>query len=195
MNRRTLSILLLLPLFASATAFAQNVERLPQGNESDFGSFEMEKNVWEKLDQQARDEGKVTRVHPDAEVVPDGWIDDFDYQSPLQQYLTARVLQASEAGKDIHLYLYADWLDSCREFRKTVARKDYTELFEGHDIVMLDYGYFAKTFNTKFNNLPVLIQVHENGKIGPENVHPLSRRAEHPAKAFHRVKGYLQKKS
>lgn len=57
---------------------------------------------------------------------------------------------------------------------------------------MLDYGYFAKTFNTKINNLPVLIQVHENGKVGPENVHPLSRRAEHPAKAFHRVKNFLK---
>jgi thiol-disulfide isomerase/thioredoxin len=176
-------------------AFAQNVERAPQGNDSEFGSFEMENDVWEKLGEAARDDEAQVRSHPDAEVVPAGWVDDFDYNSPFPQYLASRVAQAAQGGRKIHLYLYADWLEPCREFRKSVAREDYSELFNGHEVVMIDYGYFAKTFGMQFKNLPVLIQVHEDGKIGPENVHPLSRRAEHPAKAFHRVKSYLQHES
>lgn len=189
---KPLNVLFSILLALSATvAFAQG--RPAHHNRGDFGSFMKEIYIWEKLGEQAREEEDLVRIHPQAQLVPNGWLDDFDYQSSLAQYLDERMQQAIQSGKDIYLYLYADWLDTCQEFRKTiVSREDYAELFEGHEIVMLDYGYFAKTFDVKLKNLPVLIQVHgKTGMIGPELLHPLPTRAEHPAKAFQRVKTFL----
>ncbi|NNE06710.1 MAG: hypothetical protein HKN15_13395 [Xanthomonadales bacterium] len=187
---KILQLLLSILFTLSATAaFAQG--RPAHYNRADFASFMKKPFLWENLDDQAREDLEFTRFHPDVRFVPDGWIDDFDYKSSLQQYLADRVQQAKQSGKGIHLYIYADWLESCREFRKTASREDYAELFEGHEIVMLDYGYFAETFNIRFKRLPVLIQVHDNGMIGPENVYPLSSRVEHPAKAFHRLNSFL----
>lgn len=185
-------ILISIALALSATVtFAQG--RPAHYNRGDFSSFMRTIYIWENLDEQARDERERTAIHPDAEYVPDGWVADFDYQSSLQQYLAERVRQASKSGKDLRLYLYADWLEPCREFRKTTAsRQDYAELFEGHEIVMLDYRYFAKTFDVEFKSLPVLIQVHEEtGMIGPEVVHPLPNRVEHPAKALQRLRDFF----
>jgi len=177
--------------FGSSLATAQDVERLPQGNDDQYGAFEMDKDVWSELEREDRDEGDRVRRHADADIIPAGWIDDFDYASPLNEYLVAKFNAASQAGKQTYVYLYADWLEPCREFRKTVERADYAELFEGSEVILLDYNYFARQFNTKIRNLPLLMKVHPKGVLGPEVLHPLSRKAEHPAKAFHRVKDFL----
>ncbi|NND43768.1 MAG: hypothetical protein HKN58_00490 [Xanthomonadales bacterium] len=192
MKHQALGLLPALLLFTATLAFAQADNRVQREDNSQITSFELERDVWENLGEEAREDEEHVRKHPDAEIVPAGWLDDYDYVTPFPQYLAAHVAAAAEAGQRIHLYLYADWLEPCREFRRTVvAREDYAELFADHQVIMVDYGYFAETFDMKFRNLPVLIEVHTDGKIGPEIVHPLSRRAEHPAKAFNRVKKYL----
>ena len=122
---------------------------------------------------------------------PPIWIDDYDYKTPINEYLNDKFRMATASKKQIYVYLYADWLDACRSFRKTASQKDYVELMSTSAIVMLEYSFFKKNFNTRARKLPMLLKVNENGVLGPEILYPVSKSNDHPRKVFHKLKVFL----
>ena len=163
----------------------------PPAQDPDF-DFENNKLDFDKLEDDAREEESRQRQVSLPDVVPQGWLADFDYQADLNSYLQSKVQAAASDGKETYVYLYADWLDSCREFRKMADRKDYAKLFAASQIILLDYSYFRKQFNTQLRNLPIFIKAHGQGTLGPEVHRPVDRTAGHPRKAFHALRKFLE---
>lgn len=161
----------------------------PRDPELDFESNKLD---FEKLEEEAREAELIQRQVSPPDVVPQGWLADFDYQADLKSYLQSKVQAAASDGKETYVYLYADWLESCREFRKMADRKDYAKLFAASQIILLDYSYFRKQFNTQLRNLPIFIKAHGQGTLGPETHRPVDRTAGHPRKAFHELRKFLE---
>ncbi|MBT8062536.1 MAG: hypothetical protein HKO64_11335 [Xanthomonadales bacterium] len=163
----------------------------PPAQDPDF-DFESNKLDFDKLEQDVREAELRKRQVSPPDMVPQGWLADFDYQSDLNAYLQSKVQAAASDGKETYVYLYADWLEACREFRKTADRKDYAKLFASSQIILLDYSYFRNKFNTQLSNLPIFIKAHAQGSLGPEVHRPVSRTASHPRKAFHELRKFLE---
>ncbi|MFT7687227.1 MAG: hypothetical protein ACI9FB_002579 [Candidatus Azotimanducaceae bacterium] len=125
-------------------------------------------------------------------LVPTGWYQDYDYESPIGAYLN-RVLEISaKEDKNTYIYLYADWLENCREFRKKADKFPYKSLFEKNNIILIEYNFFKRKFNMTSRNLPMIIKVNEGGKLGPETINPVLKANQHPKKTFYKLQKFFE---
>ena len=186
--------ILLLTVFSVLAQNAQRPipdrERLRQRNQQ---QFEQLQRKWiEEMEQAARLEGRTAGGLAPPSLIPEGWVHDYGYNSDLFKYLRWKYEGAEKSNKDLYLYLYADWNDDCKVFRKAVGRKDYQALFEGNEILMVNYTFLRTVYGAQFHNLPVLLKVHPDGSVGPESVHPVSTKHDHPRKAYYKLKKFLE---
>jgi hypothetical protein len=130
--------------------------------------------------------------HAPPGIVPQGWFDDYDYQSDLDKYLSEKYQGAMSAGKNTYIYLYADWYEVCKRFRKTFKGEDYAELFLSNAIIMLNAIFFEQEFDPQFIDLPVFIKINDNGILGPEVFYPTWPETEHPQRAYYKLKKFFQ---
>lgn len=189
---RTLFVLLLLSF--SLSTVAQNQREAPPNERSRPTDFTEKENLqdWlETQDDDARRENLATpRLEP-PEIVPSGWLHDFDYQTDLVQYLQHKYQNAAAGGRTTYVYLYADWDEACKSFRKSAGGKDYQKLFASNQIVMVEYVYVKRKFGARFKKLPVFVKVHPTGFMGPESLRPMASINDHPRKAFHKVRKFF----
>lgn len=171
----------------------QESQGTEQSNNSD-GVYDhwAEQPIWESWEDEAPLEGAGRgRISP-PEIVPDGWLSDYDYQSNFGAYLNDKYQEALNSGKNTYVYLYADWNKTCRAFRKSAGRKDYAELFLDTEIIMLDYNFFRRKFDVRIRNLPMIVKVNENGALGPESINPASNKNDHPKRAYYKLEKFLK---
>ena len=150
-----------------------------------------ERPLWERWEDEAPlEDASSGRISP-PEIVPDGWLSDYDYQSNFGAYLSGKYQEAMNSGKNTYVYLYADWLETCRAFRKFAGRKDYAKLFLDIEIIMLDYSFFRQEFDTRIRNLPLIVKVNKNGVLGPESINPTSNKNDHPKRAYYKLEKFF----
>jgi hypothetical protein len=130
-------------------------------------------------------------IEDKAQIIPSGWLDDYDYLSDLSGYLNGKYQDALNSSKNTYVYLYADWYENCRTFRKSVERDDYAELFLNNEMILLDYNFFRNRFNTQTRNLPLILKVNKDGILGPESIHLVSNPSDHPKKAYYKLKKFF----
>jgi thiol-disulfide isomerase/thioredoxin len=140
---------------------------------------------------QRRDEWRTNRLPP--EVTPNGWFNDYDYQSNLGEYLDAKYQHSLGTGKNVYIYLYADWYEPCKAFRKSINSEDYAELFLNNEIIMVDYAFFNWEFETQIEKLPLFIKVNDNGLLGPESFRPVTNEIFHPRRAYYNLEKFFKR--
>ena len=106
--------------------------------------------------------------HSPTNRIPEGWVHDYDYTFDLHQYLKGKADLGKELGKPVYVYLYADWCDDCRRFRKRARSGGFKELFDERLVLMLDFDFLNSFLKRKFRleYVPVLVKVHANGSLG-----------------------------
>jgi len=147
--------------------------------------------VWRTLDEKAAESRSTTRSYKAAQIVPEGWLADFEYTAELDSYLKTKLASALEEGKISYVYLYADWHEGCKEFRRTLRQKDYAGFFEASQMILIDYNFFRDRFDFKAHHLPMIIKVSSTGRIGPEFVYPRSKATDHPRKIYYKLKKFF----
>ena len=189
-----LQIIIISMTLLGSLSFAAQQEPEPRQNREtpdlDHSNRELERDVWERKQEEERRDSIMRKGKP-PEIIPDGWIADYDYQSNLGAYLNLKHQQASAAGKNIYVYVYADWKEACKAFRKSLQGEDSGELFNNNEVLMLEYNFFARQFSTSFKNLPIIIRLHEKGGLGPESLHPVSNVNDHPRRSYVKLKKFL----
>lgn len=123
--------------------------------------------------------------------VPNHWHQDYDYEKQFENYLNEKFIAAKNNHKQVYVYLYADWLEKCREFRKLADRAPLTALFDDNEIIMIEYNYFKRKFNMKARHLPMILKVNEDGKLGPETIYPVTKAKDHPRKVYHKLRKFF----
>lgn len=100
-----------------------------------------------------------------TERIPQGWATDYDYLEPIIQYLGRKYAESQNQGRSLYLYLYADRVSPCREFRARARRGQLDEFFEQRSVVMLDFEYINGQLprTERFMNAPVLMSVNADG--------------------------------
>ncbi|MDX1460601.1 MAG: hypothetical protein R3348_06040 [Xanthomonadales bacterium] len=184
----------LVGLGASSWLWAQQAppEPPPQRQPAQEEGFESNRLDYDKLANDYEEEAGRHRGISPPDIAPAGWIHDFDYQSDLKDYLQAKHALGVSEGKETFVYLYADWLQSCRAFREQAGRGDYAKLLASQQILLLDYNYFRELSNSRLSDLPIFIKAHAHGTLGPELHRPVPRRGGHPRKAYHALKKFLE---
>ena len=168
-----------------------------QGTARTVGPYDPREDepISETLDERARLEDFGRHKPSPPEIVPEGWLNDYDHHSSFSMYLGRKHREAHNSGKNVYIYLYADWLEACREFRKSVVGEDYAELFQNNQIIMLDYNLFKRKFDTRIRNLPMILKVNTNGMLGPESIHPVVNLTDHPKRAYYKIKKFFKSNS
>ena len=144
----------------------------------------------QSLEDDAHDAANENRGHS-PEITPNGWLDDYNYMTDLDSYLNEKYQSALNSAKNTYVYLYADWYEACREFRKTVKHKDYVELFSANEMVMVDYNFFRKRFDFQAQRLPMIVKVNDSGILGPEHIYPVANANDHPRKIYYKLKKFF----
>lgn len=192
---RLLLLVLLLPLVLPALG---QEEREPRPNPRPSERPRMrneearEKLQLDLLERQEREEEEAVPNIGPPEIVPGSWQYDYDYRLNLFDYLGEKQAQAKAENRSTYVYVYADWNEACKAFRKSAKRSDYEKLFANSAVVMVEYVFLKRIYKAQINRVPILIQVHENGVLGPEFVHPISAPGDHPRKAYHKLKRFLE---
>ena len=186
------SILLLTLNALSVAGQEREQSQQPAGvTVNDYGADRMDRITQETLEEKAHSAETGSRGRVPAEIVPSGWLDDYDYQSDLTSYLSGKYQDALNSSNNTYVYLYADWYENCRVFRKSAGRKDYAKLFLSKNIIMLDYNFFKKKFNIQTRNLPMILKVNKGGILGPESIDLVSNLNDHPKKSYYKLKGFF----
>lgn len=190
---RSFLLLSLLVIATPLVAQQQQRERAPNERlrkQDDARQQELQ----QMLDLQEEEEREKNLAKPSLappEIVPEGWVFDFDYKSDLFQYLMRKHQAAALAGKNTYVYLFADWNQACKTFRETADNRDYKKLFANEQIIMIEYVYLKRKYRTQLKQLPVFLLVHENGSLGPESARPVASMYDHPRKAFHSLRKFF----
>jgi hypothetical protein len=186
----------MISVLAFSTVFSQQTQPGNQQEQRIHVEVPFEHTSTERIEQTLDEEEKARRfTHRQPappQVVPDAWRADYDYQSDFNEYLGESFRQAQEAGKDVYVYLYADWLKGCMNFRESLTGEDYSMLFQDHEIIMLDYNFFRQKFGMRLRSLPMFLKVNDNNKFGPETFLPQVRADEHPRRPYYRLKNFLE---
>ncbi|MFT5211350.1 MAG: hypothetical protein ACI9CE_003089 [Flavobacterium sp.] len=124
-------------------------------------------------------------------IVPKGWHHDYDYTLPLDTYLNDKQISSAKDNKNTYVYLYSDWLEKCRVFRKSADNAPYADLFDQHNIILIDYNYFKDKFNIKVKKLPMMLKVNDDRRLGPETFFPVTKANQHPRKIFHQLRKFF----
>ncbi|MBL4681559.1 MAG: hypothetical protein JKY88_12660 [Pseudomonadales bacterium] len=184
-------LLLIICLFAASTTIAQ--ENIPPESrdkreilQDDFRNG-LSKSI-EDLSESAHAQKRKPAL---PKFAPKHWHHDYDYKVKFEEYLNEKFLSAQSKNKGIYIYLYADWLENCREFRKAANRPPLTALFKDNDIIMVEYNFFKRKFNMKAVHLPMIMKVNENSKFGPETVYPVAKANDHPRKVYHKLRKFF----
>ena len=124
-------------------------------------------------------------------IIPKGWHHDYDYTSPLGTYLNEKQISSAKENKNTYVYLYSDWLEKCRVFRESADNAPYADLFHQHNIILIDYNYFKRKFDMRAKNLPMILKVNDDRRLGPEAFFPVAKANQHPRKIFHKLKKFF----
>ena len=191
---KKLILIYLLLLFLTPAFAAENSQSSNKVDQSLHINEDENRNVIprsEALPEMADDARKRKPHFP--LVVPKGWHHDYDYESPLAVYLNKMLEMSARENKNTYIYLYSDWLEKCRDFRKKADKAPYAELFEQHNILLIEYNYFRDKFDMSSKNLPMILKVNEGGNLGPETIHPVLKANQHPRKVFHNLRKFFAK--
>ena len=112
-------------------------------------------------------------------IVPDGWVDDFDYQSSPEQYLQQQYQKGEKDGKQVYVYFYSDHSLHCRKIRRLMKDQRVRDTFLGAHIVMLDYFKYSDLVKATTQEEtedwhwhPSIIQVKQTGKLSKNIIFP-----------------------
>ncbi len=112
-------------------------------------------------------------------VVPEGWVDDFDYKGNVNEYLKAEVERAQESNLSLYVYVFSDRSVHCRKVRKLLSNNLVKEAFEHSRVVMLDYYQLIKVSDAKAAQLarnyhwqPMIIRVDSHGSLTQDVLYP-----------------------
>ena len=178
-------------IFGISSAIAQEQSAPDADNNRDLLQDDFRSGLQKSIEDLSESAYAQKRKPAAPQFVPNYWHQDYDYEVKFEQYLNEKFLSAKSQNKGIYLYLYADWLENCREFRKDANRAPLTKLFEDNDIIMIEYNYFKRKFNMKAVHLPMIIKVNENSVFGPETIYPVTKPNAHPRKVFHKLRKFF----
>lgn len=112
-------------------------------------------------------------------VVPEGWVDDFDYKGNVNEYLKAEVERAQESNLSLYAYVFSDRSVHCRKVRKLLTNNLVKEAFENTRVVMLDYYQLLKVSDAKaaqqarnYHWQPMIIRIDSHGSLTQDVLYP-----------------------
>lgn len=147
------SILLVSLLVVATPLVAQQQQRERAPNERLRKQDDArQQELQQMLDLQEEEEREKNLAKPNLappEIIPEGWVYDFDYRSDLFEYLMRKQQAGALAGKNTYVYLYADWNEACKTFRTSADKRDYKKLFSNEQIIMLEYVYLKRKYRAK----------------------------------------------
>lgn len=75
---------------------------------------------------------------------PEGWINSYTYDQPLDLYLRKEARAASAEGKHPIAYVYDDRNWECRRFRRYADDEEFSELLSDKRVIMLSHKYLHR---------------------------------------------------
>lgn len=123
------------------------------------------------------------------DIVPSGWIADFDSQNDPRSYLKEKQYHARRLGLTPYVYFYSDTQPHCRWFRYKVDRRKHVhEAFNGTQVIMLDAKHLATLAGINwYRNItnvfwPNLVKIESDGTFDVSAVlHIQLNWIDHPA--------------
>ena len=110
---------------------------------------------------------------PKPEIVPVGWVTDYDYETNPLEYLRRQYEKAKAEGSYLYVFFYVEGGRKGRRIRRQIVHwPTLQQVFEGHRIVMMEVTRINCIVEAATNRsgpidfAPLLVKVNSDGSLG-----------------------------
>ena len=112
-------------------------------------------------------------------IVPEGWIADYDGRYAINEYLSDQYQIATSSGLVAYVYFYSVTDDHCRHVRELMKHRHIKKAFARTRMIMLDFDRFQSLHkqNPEANINPgdwhpVITKISSDGHLTEKYIHP-----------------------